>query len=109
MAQKENAVVATAPAKQEDIRKEVLLTVIDSQVETKINGKKYKKCTVTLDSGVSARGIIDEANWGKCTVGETVTASVRNVDGKPVFSVLGAPLPAITFADWGITPDFKVG
>jgi len=110
MATKENAVVATAPAKAKDEVRKCTIKSIDADIQTNINGKRYLKCTLITASGKLARGIIHEVVWDKVSVADEVNVALSlTADGSIIPSVLGLPIPPLTMDDFGVAPDFKVG
>ncbi len=81
------------------------IKAIDAEISVNINGKRYRKCTLTASSGKNARGVIYESVWDKVSVGNDVNVALSTMeDGRTIIpSVVGLPLEQLTFEDFGVT------
>jgi hypothetical protein len=77
---------------------------IDAELSINVNGKRYKKCTLTSASGKNARGVIYESVWDKVSVGDDANVALSVMeDGRTIIpSVIGLPLESLTFEDYGV-------
>ena len=77
---------------------------IDAELSINVNGKRYKKCTLTSASGKNARGVIYESVWDKVNVGDDASVALSMMDdGRTIIpSVIGLPLSSLTFEDYGV-------
>ena len=80
------------------------IKAIDAELSINVNGKRYKKCTLTSASGKNARGVIYESVWDKVSVGDDANVALSVMeDGRTIIpSVIGLPLESLTFEDYGV-------
>jgi hypothetical protein len=78
---------------------------IDAEISINTNSIRYKKVTLITATGKPARGVIYEKVWDKVSQGDEVSVALSLMeDNKTLIpSVLGLPMEALSYDDFGIT------